>query len=53
MVVWGTIVALTCLVNSYRGLIMYAIRTVHLDFRSSCVAPVFSLDWLKEDSFPG
>ena len=34
MVAWGTIVTLTCLVNSYRGLIMYAIRPTRQYFRS-------------------
>ena len=28
MVVWGMIVALICLVNSYRGLVMYATHVV-------------------------
>ena len=34
MVVWGTIMSLMCLVNSFRGLVMYAIRVIHLSFRS-------------------
>ena len=32
MVVWGMIVALICLVNSYRGLVMYATRVIRLSF---------------------
>ena len=53
MVAWGMIVALTCLVNSYRGLIVYAVRSARQYFRSYRVAFASSLVWLKEDSFLG
>ena len=32
MVGWGTIMSLMCLANSYQGLLMYAIRSIHLSF---------------------
>jgi hypothetical protein len=36
MVVWGTIMSLMCLINSYQGLLVYAleIRVIHLSFHS-------------------
>jgi hypothetical protein len=30
MVIWGMIMALMCLVKSYQGLVMYAIRVIRL-----------------------
>jgi hypothetical protein len=34
MVVWGTVMTLMCLVNSYQGLVVYANLLIHLTFHS-------------------
>ena len=46
MVAWGTVMTLMCLVNSYQGLLVYAIRVIHfhLSCHSYSVALVSSLE---------